>query len=165
MAHAFALTYTYQDDSGDTATNAIHVPNNFSLAQLTEFGRSMADLIDNIVEGLIMSLDLTITADISGLTGNSAQPLGDVQECGTFQFVTVDNRNVEVNLPGISEGLVLAGSDDIFQAAGAVAPFIAAMENGIVVTGGTIAPCDVNEDDITDVVLARETFRSSGKRR
>jgi hypothetical protein len=165
MAHAFALTYTYQDDSSHTATHDIHVPTAFSLSQLTEFGRSLADLLDNVVSGLIISLDLTITANIAGLTVNTAQPLGDVEEVGNFQFVTADGRSVEVNLPGIDESVVLAGSDDIFQAAGSIAPFIAAMENGIVVTGGTISPCDVNEDDIIDTVYAREAFRSSGKRR
>ena len=165
MARAFALTYTYQDDSGNTATHDIHVPTAFSIAQFTEFGRSMADLLDNIVGGLIISLDLTITADISGLLLNFVDPLSDVEEVAAFQFATADNRAVLVNLPGMDEDIVLAGSDDLDQLDSGVAAFITAMETGIAVTGGTISPCDVNEDSIVETVYAREEFRSSGKRR
>jgi hypothetical protein len=165
MVHAIALTYTYQDDSGDTATSTIHVPNGFTLAQFTQFGRSMADLIDNVVGGLIISCDLTVTVDISALTGNTAIDDSDVEEIGAFQFVTIDSRPVLVNIPGLTETFVLANSDDINQLSGSVAPFITAMETGIAVTGGTIAPCDVNEDSIANIVSAREQFRASGKRR
>jgi len=165
MARAFALTYTYEDDSGNTATHDIHVPTAFSIAQFTEFGRAMADFLDNIVGGLIKSVDLTITADISGLLLNFVDPLSDVEEVGSFQFATADNRAVLVNLPAIDENTVLAGSDDLNQIDGGIAAFITAMETGIAVTGGTISPCDVNEDSIVDTVYARESFRSSGKRR
>jgi len=165
MAHAFALTYTYQDDSGNTATHDIHVPTAFSLSQFTEFGRTMADLLDNIVSGMIMGLDLTLTADLSGLLLNFTDDDSDVEEVGAFSFVTSDGRPVSVNLPAINENIVLAGSDDIDQLDSGVAAFITAMESGIVVTGGTIQPCDVNEDTVFSTVYARESFRSSGKRR
>ena len=165
MAHAFALTYTYQDDAGKTATHDIHVPTAFSIAQFTEFGRSMADLLDNIVSGLITSVDLTLTADLSGLLLNFVEPEGDVEEVASFQFATADNRSVEINLPAINEDVVLAGSNDIDQTDAGIAAFITAMESGIAVTGGTIQPCDVNQDSIVDTVYAREAFRSSGKRR
>jgi hypothetical protein len=165
MAIAFEITYTVQDDSGDTATAAIHIPNTFSLSQYTEFGRAMADLVDNMVHGLLLSADLTITLDISALTGNAVTPFADVEEIGAYLFVTGENRPVSVNLPGIAESHVLAGSDDIDQLQSAEAAFITAMVTGIAVTGGTVAPCDVNEADITDIVYAREQFRSSGKRR
>jgi hypothetical protein len=70
-----------------------------------------------------------------------------------------------VNVPGIAESNVLAGSDDLDIIDLTVAAFITAMETGIAVTGGTISPCDVNEDTIIDTVYAREQFRASGKRR
>ena len=165
MAIAFEVVYTFQDDSGDTATASIHIPTAFSLSQYTEFARSMADLVDNIVHGIIISADLTISIDISALTGNAVTPFADVEEIGAFQFITADNRPVLVNVPGIAESNVLAGSDDLSVIDATVAAFITAMETGIVVTGGTIPPCDVNEDDIIDTVYAREQFRASGKRR
>jgi hypothetical protein len=51
------------------------------------------------------------------------------------------------------------------QAETNVAAFIAAMETGIAVTGGTISPCDIGESSIVDTVFAREAFKNSGARR
>jgi hypothetical protein len=165
MAIAFAVVYTFEDDSGDTATASIHVPTTFSLSQYTEFARSMADFIDNMVHGIITGVDLTVAIDISALTGNPVTPFADVEEIGAFKFITADNRPVMVNIPGIGESQVLAGSDDLSIVDAGIAAFITAMESGIAVTGGTIQPCDVDEDDIVDTVFAREQFRASGKRR
>lgn len=165
MAIAFQVVYTYTDDSGDSATQAIDIPTTFSLAQYTEFGRAMAALLDDMVHGVVTSAELSIAVDISSLTSNALVADSDVEELGSFQFSTTEGRLVNVNIPAIDETLVLAGSDSIDQSAAAVAAFIAAMENGIVTAGGTIQPSDVNEIDITDTVFAREAFRSSGKRR
>jgi len=165
MAVAFAITYTLEDDAGKSATFEIHIPTAFSLSQYTEFIRAMADLVDNIVSGLMTSADLTISVDISALTLNNALPDSDVEEVASYQFITGDNRPVQVNIPGLDEGETLAGSDDLNVLAPNQAAFITAMETGVAVTGGTISPCDINEDDLTELVYAREEVRSSGKRR
>lgn len=165
MAIAIAVNYTFTDDSGDTATTTIHVPNTFSIAQYTEFGRSMADLVDNIVSGVVSDCELVVTLDISALTGNNAQSGSDVEEIGAFGFRTAEGRDVRVNIPGINESMVAANSDDLDQLDTDIAAFITAMLNGIAVAGGTPAPTDVNEGDITSIVYAREEFRSSGSRR
>lgn len=165
MAIAFQVVYTYVDDSGDTATHAIDIPTTFSLAQYTEFGRAMAGLLDDIVHGRIQSAQLVINVDISGLTSNALVADSDVEELGSFQFDTGEGRYVLINIPAFDEGMVLAGSDNIDLSDPAVAAFVTAIETGIAVTGGTISPCDVNEDDLQFLSFAREMFRSSGKRR
>lgn len=165
MAIAVAITYTFTDDSGETATTDVHVPNTFSFAQYSEFGRAMAELIDEIVHGRVSSVELTVTSDISGLTGNNAQANSDVEEIGAFQFRTAEGRTVTVNIPGINESMVEANSDDLDQLDTDIAAFTSAMLNGIAVAGGTAIPCDVNEADLTTLVFAREQFRASGKRR
>lgn len=165
MAIAFQIVYTYADDSGDTASHAIDVPTTFNLGQYVEFGQGMAAFLDAIVHGVIRSAELTVNVDIAGLTNNTIVADCDVEEVGGFQFNTAEKRPVNVNIPALDETKVLAGSDNLDLSDPDVAAFIAAMQNGIVVTGGTIAPSDVDEDDIEDLVYAREQFRASGKRR
>lgn len=165
MAIAFDITYTVSDNDGDQATTTVKVPTTFTLSDYGEFGAAMAELIDDIIEGRVDAADLCLSADLAGLVGNVAVGGSDVEEIAAFQFLTSDNRAVNVNIPAMSEAIVGAGSDDLNQADPLVAPFITAMESGISVTGGTITPCDIGEDDIVSTKYAREKFRASGSRR
>lgn len=164
MAIAFEIIYTVVDEDGDDATTTIKVPTTFSLAQYTEFGAALATLMNNIIEGAITGADLCLAADVSGLTTNLTSGADDVEDIGAFQFATGDGRPVKVNVPGLDETKVAVGTDDINQVDVDVAAFIAAMNNGLTVPGGTIQPTDVGEDDITNLTYARERFRASGKR-
>lgn len=159
------IIYTVKDDSGDEGTTTINIPTGFDLSQLTEFGAGMATLLDAILSGKVLTADFCVSVDISSLTSNTALSTSDVEEIGNFQFRTVGNFPVFVNVPTIDELTVLSSQDDLDQADPAVAAFIAAMETGIAVTAGTISPCDVGEDDIALTVYARERFRASGKRK
>lgn len=165
MALAFQIVYTYLDADGDTATSAIDIPTTFALADYVEFGRGMASLVDDIVHGVVQSAELTVNVDISGLTNNGLVADSDVEEVGAFQFTTADGRPVNVNIPAIDESLVAASSDDLDQSDPAVAAFLTAMTSGVAVTGGTAIPSDVDGDDLTSLVYAREAFRASGTRR
>lgn len=164
MAIAAAVTYEFTDDSGETATTTVHIPNTFSIAQYTEFARAMADLMDNIVSGVVSRAELTFTLDVSALTGNNAQANSDVQEIGAFLFRTAEGREVSINIPGINESTVAANSDDLDLLDTNIAAFTTAILNGIAVAGGTPGPTDANEADITTIVYAREQFRASGAR-
>lgn len=165
MALTYGLTYTFTDDSGESATATISLPTAFSLAQFTEFGRAMAVFVDDMVSGLISRCELSVGVDLSSLTGNTAAAGGDVQEINTYQFVTAAGRTVNINIPGTDETDVSPNSDDLDTVDAEQAAFINAMISGIAVTGGTIAPTDIDSEDITDLVYAREAARASGKRR
>jgi hypothetical protein len=161
MAIAFEVVYEYTDDSGDKAESAIKLPTIFTLEQYTEFVRAMAVLVDKVVVGIVSRAGIRVAIDVSSLTDNTVLGLSDVEDVGAFQFATVDSRPVRVNIPGIQESLVLAGSDDIDTGAAPVAAFNTAMLSGIAVTAATIQPTDVAEDDIDSLVFARERFRST----
>lgn len=165
MAIPYEITYTIEDASGDQATTGISVPTAFSLAQFSEFARGMASLIDAFVGGVLVSANLTVQADVSALTSNAILSTADVEEIGAFLFTTGEGRPVDVNVPTIIETLEAAGSDNLNQADVAVAAFITAMEDGIATVGGTIAPTDRGEADITTTVYARSELRNSGRRR
>lgn len=163
MPQAQVIT-TIVDEDGDEATTGQFVPNTFSIAQYTEFGASMATLIDAMLDGKVKSSSMAFPIDLSGLTLNAVGASSDVEEIGAFKFTTVTGFPVKINIPGLDEGFVGVGSDDIDQSAPAVAAFLTAMETGIVVTGGTISPCDVGQDSILTTDYSREKFRSSGRR-
>ena len=165
MALTYEMTYTLSDDSGESATTAIHLPTAFSLAQFTEFGRAMADLVDNIVAGLVARAELTLHFDISSITGNIAGTGGDVEEISAFQFVTAAGRPVEINIPGTIETQVVGNSDELDQTNTEIAAFITAVEDGVAVTGGTVTITDVDSEELIATVYAREAARASGKTR
>ena len=165
MALTYEMTYTMSDDSGESATTSIHLPTAFTLAQFTEFGRAMADLIDNIVAGLVARCELTLNFDISSITSNLAGTGADVKEISAFQFATAAGRPVEINVPGTIETHVIANSDELDQANADIAAFITAVEDGIAVTGGTMTVTDVDSEDVVTTNYAREAARASGKRR
>jgi len=165
MALTYTITYTFTDDSGDSATTAINVPTTFTLAQYTEFVRGMAAFIDDIVSGVVSFADFTIGVDLSGLTANTVAATSDVEEVDSFKFLTAAGRPVLIKIPGTTEADVVANSDALDQVDTEIAAFITAMVTGVAVTGGTISPCDVDSESIASLVYAREEFRASGKRR
>jgi hypothetical protein len=165
MALTYGLTYTLTDDSGDSATFNLSLPTAFSLAQFTEFGRAMAVFVDDVVSGLISRCELSIGVDISSLTGNTAAAGGDVQEINSYQFVTAVGRPVNINIPGTDETDVSPNSDELNTVDAQQAAFITAVVSGIAVTSGTITVTDIDSEDVTALVYAREAARASGKRR
>lgn len=165
MALTYEMTYTLTDVSGESATTSIHLPTAFSLAQFTEFGRAMADLVDNIVDGLVSRCELTLHFDVTAITSNLALPGINIEEISAFQFVTAAGRPVEINVPGTNELHVIAGSDELDQSQADIAAFITAVEDGIAVTGGTITVTDIDSEDVVATVYAREAARASGTRR
>lgn len=164
MAVAFEVIYTAIDDDGDRGTTTVKVPTGFSLSDYGEFGAAMATLIDAMMAGKVESADLCFTADVTGLLANTADNDSDVEEIGAFQFDTFENRLVSINVPGLDELKVTAGTDDIDTSDPDVAALLTAVEVGINTAGGTISPCDIGEDDIVSLRTARERFRSSGAR-
>ena len=67
-----------------------------------------------------------------------------------------------MNIPATNDTASVAGSDDLDQTDTDVAAIVSLLEDGLAVTGGTIIPSDVDENDIVEVVTARERVRNSG---
>lgn len=164
MVKAIDLTYVVGDEKGKEATTSVKLSPTASLVDCQEFAEAQATFLDAILYGKVQGAQVNVPVDVSGLTTNLSSGADDVENVGSFQFRTGDNRPVEVNVPCFDEAMVIAGSDGINQSNPAVAAFIAMMTNGLSVTGGTIIPCDVGEDDIVSIEYARERTRASGKR-
>lgn len=162
MAHE--VITTYQDDAGKRSTASYFIAEGLTLAQIIEGIRIGAVIIDAVSQAVLTVINFIQALDLSGLTGNAALTVSDVEEIGAFAF-TPSGRpvgSVVVNVPGLLDGLTTAGSDDIDQADPDVAAFISAFEDGIATTGGTIQPCDVDENDIVSTAYARAEVKNSG---
>jgi len=164
MALAAQVVFTVIDDTGERGTTSVNVPVTFSIAQYVEFAAQMGTLIDAVLHGKVESAEICFGVDISGLVSNLLGGNSDVEEIGAFQFRTSDNLTVSLNVPGLDELVVGAGSDALDQGQAVVANLITAMENGLTTVGGTISPCDVAETDIVSLDYARERFRASGSK-
>lgn len=161
MALAVSIRFDFQDSKGKTSFTKIRVPNGFSLSDYIEFAESAAQILANVASARLTRASVCIGMDLSTATikaGNS--PYGDVGEKAFFSFRTTENGFWKrLKLPAFEESYIPPNSRDIDTAAADVLAFIDAMENGLVVTGGTIAPTDARENDIVECVYAYQMFQ------
>lgn len=163
MAVAVAFRFDFVDAKGKTSFTKINVPNGFSIAQYTEGVQAFAQLLANISTAQMTRASFVVSLDLSSATIKAvASGLSDIAQKALVGFSTVVARlRTKVKLPALSETKVNVGSDTLNQADPDVAAFLSAMENGIVVTGGTISPTDLRENDIATTDYARELFRKT----
>lgn len=164
MPEPIEIVGTYQDQAGKKATNTLYVAAGLTIAQMTEGLQALAPLIDNVLGAVINGIDFTVSIDTSGLLGNISVGTSDAEEVGEFISRTAAGRETKLNLPAINPTLSPAGSDDLDTAHANVAPIVSMLEDGLVTTGGTIIPSDVDENDLVQVITARERVRNSGSR-
>lgn len=168
MALAVKIIYSFLDDKGSSATTEIKIPTGFSIAQNIEFVQAMALLVDKITSGKITSANFCVGVDLSALAIAGTPDLqSDVEEKGFFQFTTAADFQTRLQIPALTEGLVVAGSDAINLGNADVLAFKSAMIDGITLADlvTVISPTDEREGDIVSLDFAREHFRASGRRR
>ena len=167
MTHAIKIIYTIKDNKGKLATMEIKVPTGLTVANYVEFAQQMGTLVVGMSIGQIVNVGVAITVDI--LPGWPTAPglTSDVEEKGAFQYVAAGNWRTGLQIPTLSELLVVDGSDALDMTDAAVIAFNDAMIDGILLPVGavTVEPTDARENDITALVYARESFRASGKRK
>lgn len=156
----FEIQYTIADEANNISTTTIKVPTTFAIADYVEFGAGMAQALNDFLRGAIRGAELCFNIDISAYTNNTISAISDVEEIAAFEFVTAQGNRVKLNVPGCPDLSVLPGTNTLDVTDAEVAAIITAMEDGI---SGT-QPCDVGGDEITEMLFAREWFRSSGRR-
>lgn len=167
MAHAVKIIYTMKDNKGKLSTFEVKVPTGLTVANYIEFAQEMGTLAVNITTGQIVNVGVALTVDIAGLGWPTAPGVtSDVEEKAAWQFVTAGNFYTGLQVPTLSELLVVDGSDALDETDAAVIAFRDAMVDGILLPVGaiTVQPTDSREDDIEAMIYAREVFRASGKR-
>jgi hypothetical protein len=163
MVLAVAVRCDFVDDKGKPSFTKIRVPTGFTVSQYIEFVQGMSQTLADISNCRITRASFVVGLDLSGATIKAvASGLSDIAQKALMGFSTaVAGLRTKLKLPALSETKVNTGSDTLDQADPDVAAFITAMENGIAVTGGTIAPTDSRENDVTTTDYARELFRKT----
>lgn len=159
------IVYTIEDRKGKQATTSTRIADATTETQVTAFATGFASLMDAITRGIIRAITAVYKVDISALANNAPSASSDVEEIGAFEFVTAQGNRVKLNIPAINENLVVNETGELDLTQTAIANIVTMMEDGLAVTGGTVTPCDIGEDDIVGTLVARERSRSSGARK
>jgi hypothetical protein len=164
----FDITFGVLDNDADKANTSIHVQENLTLAQYQEFAWRYAQIVENIIYGVIQNVaTLRLALDLSSLTGNGAPDIdSDVEQRAQFISSAADGTTTELNIPALVEGQIAVGTDEMDTTDTNIAALIAMLEDGLTVTGAvTVQPTNINSSDIVSVLSARSTTVNSGKRR
>lgn len=161
MPLAATVRLDFIDAKGKTSFTKVRIPTGFALADYTQFGFGIAQSIANISDCRITNVSFCLGIDLSGATIKAAASvLSDIAQKAIVGFGTaVSGFRTLMKIPAIVESKIVLGSDTVDQTDADWAAFLTAMEDGIVVTGGTISPCDIRENDVTTTEYAREFFR------
>jgi hypothetical protein len=161
MVLAVSVRFDFVDNKGKTSFTKIRIPNGYSIPQYIEFGQAMAQTLTNISACRVTGSSATFSIPLAGLTLKTiANVLADTAQKAYFSFSSAVNGFFKrVRIPTFDETKTNETSDTIDEIDLDVAAFIAAMENGIVVTGATISPCTERVQDLVSLADTREVFR------
>lgn len=161
MALATSLIISFEDDKGKSSTTKIKVPSTFAIADYVEFGTAIGQLVVNITNARVTGISIGFGMDLTAIGSLKSVASGvcsvAVKMFGLFN--TAASTVAKWLIPGPLETKVVAGSDDFDQVDADVAALVTAMEDGIVVTGGTMEFTDGRGNDATSVSQLKETFR------
>lgn len=159
------IIYTIEDRRGRTATTSVKLASVESKVRTGLFAVAWADVIDNIIGGVIRSAFAVLNVPLTGILLNTSDVGSDVEEIAAATFRANAGTLVQVNIPAILETLVVNETGELNTVQADVAAFRAMMEDGIAVTGGTIIPCDIGESGGLEMQFIRERSRNSGTRK
>lgn len=156
------------DNDGDEADTSVHLPENLTLAQYQEFAWRYAQIVEDIIYGVIKSVaTLRIALDVSALIGNGAPDVdSDVEQRAQYISSAADGSTTEMNIPALVEAQIATGTDEMDTTDTNVAALIAMLEDGLTISGAVVVqPTNINSSDISAVLSAKSTTVNSGKRR
>lgn len=161
MALAVSLRFDVIDDKGDTSFTKIRVPLGFSIADYIEFAQAAAQILLGGSTGRITRASVVFNVSLDGLGLKTvASAVSKVARKLYLQFSTAVTGFLSKTIfPALSESLVLAGTDDVDQTDTDVAALVSALEDGIVVTAGTMQFTNGRGHDIEALDVAKEQFR------
>lgn len=166
MALAFSIRLQFLDAKGKSSFTKVRVPTTFAISDYLEFVQASAQLFSNLSQGQVSRGAICFGIDLSGLgLATVASAVSSVAKKLSLRFRTAATGFfAKMNMPTISELLFPGGGDAIDDTDADVAAVVSALEDGLVVTGGTVNFTNDREQDIVTYQSGRERFRrrSSG---
>ena len=163
MALAVNIRFDFIDDKGKTSFTKVRVPTGYTIANYVEFAQGAAQVLADMSNAQITNVSLTFGLDLSGQGLRTvASTVSDIYQKIRFQWTTaLAGFQAMFSVPATSESKIVTGSDAVDEVDVDVAAFITAVEDGIVVTGGTMNFVDSRGNDITALQFGREFHRAS----
>jgi hypothetical protein len=159
----FSVLYTIKDAKNADSSTEIAVPDTFSLLQITGFATQMAALINATIKGQITRIGIVLSVTLPAGLRTEPDADSDVEEGARFQFNSVGGFKTGFRLATFDEAFIPSNTRSVDTTATEVAALIAAMNNGLVVSGATVIPCDKRGADVIGLSAAKEQFQSSRK--
>lgn len=153
---AISVVFTISDAKGDQSTFSIPIPSSVLIDDIADFAQALADLIEPLCNGALRDLHFTIPVPFTPWA--AAASISDIQEKARFAFRTVNGFLKHVSIPTAVESIFAAGSRDVDLADTDVAAFVTAMVDGITVNTHDVEPCDVRDEDLTELESATEAW-------
>lgn len=163
MALAVVIRFDFQDATGKKSFTEVTVPTGFSLVDYLTFAEDMGQLLTNISGCQLTSASINVALDLSGATLKTvANTLADVAEKAHYIFSTaVAGFKRLFKIPTRLEIDEVAGSDAMDTADIGQAFFIALIEAGATVTGGTVPFTDAYLQDLVALDSARTVLMTT----
>lgn len=163
MALAVTVRFDFQDETGKKSFTEVNVPTGFTLPQYIEFAEAMGQLIANISKAQLTSASVNINLTLAGATLKAAATIiADVAEKAHYVFSSAAAGFRKLfKIPTRAEDDEVAGSDAMNTADADQAAFIAAINNGLVWTSGTIQFTDNYGNDLVALESARSVLMTT----
>lgn len=157
---AVSISITFLDSKNKSSSTKVKVPTTLSLAQITEFAGDFGQLMADFSSCRVTGVTPCIGLDLSSATLRAiAASTSDIAEKAWILASTAVGTFTKMKLPTASDSYVIDGTDQVDQTDPDAAALVTIFEDGIVTTGGTIAPVDLRDNDVTGVDEFQEKFR------
>lgn len=100
MAVVSILSYSIVDDDGNAKSMPIYIPSGVSVTNIQAFSDAMAPLLDDVIDGVINAVTLSIGLTLPGGLKSSPVAGSNVQEGALISFdVASTNYNFSIFVP------------------------------------------------------------------
>jgi len=162
MALPLKVQYSIKDAKGIVSRTLVHLPDTTSIANATTYAGNLAEAIDALIKGQIVSVDICVGLDISGLDLKDAPDLAsDVEEGALFSYQTALGLLFRQRLPTYDEATILDNTRQVDLSNAGVQAYTDLITDG----NGTVSPTAMAGGDLTSLSSAKEQFVKNRKGR
>jgi len=154
----WCINFEITDEKNKLASVQVCLADSLLWAVVEAAAGQIAALLDNIITGYVTGISVSREVALPG--GISTAPVaGSDREEGGLIVYNSAGGVAKQRIPTLNETFILAGTDLIDQALGAMETWLDFMKDGITVSSTLVAPVDSRGEDIVTVRSAREDFR------
>lgn len=153
---------TIRDEQGKTRVSSLHLNNDASEseAEIVQFMQAYAALVDTLITGAIVDINLTQVVPLPGGIKTTALASSDVEEGALFVWLTTEGLPVQQRIPTFAEDFILPGTDQVDRADPDVSDFVQITVAPIELPEEwSVFPSDSRGVGLQDVSSAKESFK------